>query len=123
MRQYGAYTVRLGRSVAWVVVMVAGVYWKSLMLFGTLRLSLYRSGRGSGYALGIDAAPEATLEILCDASLLLSGRERAKSERGHTWKRADGCVAIDGGIGGRHRCGLYIPLSLPIVSRLRVQRT
>ena len=71
-----------------------------LMLLGTLRLSFYHSGKGFGYALGIDAAPEATLEILCDASLLLSGRERAKSERGRAWGGAGGCVAIDGGIGG-----------------------
>ena len=40
------------------------------------------------------------------------------------WKKADKSVAIDGRIGGRHRCSFYIlrVLSLPLVSQLRVQR-
>ena len=50
---------RLGRSVAWVVI-VTGVCSKSLKLLGMLSLSVYPSSEGLGYVLGIDAAPEAT---------------------------------------------------------------
>ena len=65
--------VRLGRLVAWVVI-IAGVCWRSLMLLGTLSLSFYHLSKSFGYALGIDAAPEAMPGVLCDANHLLLGR-------------------------------------------------
>ena len=49
---------------------------------------------------------------------LLLGRECAKSEKGHVWKKASKCVAIDGRIGGRHRRNFYITGTLFTVSWL-----
>jgi len=72
-----------------------------------------------GRRVGSPARRLGAVGILCDACLSLVSTGVCERERGHKLRgRERTCVATAGRIGGGLRYGLYILLSLPLVSKL-----